>query len=319
MKTNMTASLMETRLKKYSRGSAGRHETFVPRYGWLTKGYSKCVENPDVFKGDNGVVALGVGKNMVRSIRFWCLFSGLLSLGDKGRLIPTQLGNKLIGAKIPGINEIDWESGWDPYLEDEASLWLLHWQIFTHPEMAVSWPLTFNFLTLQTFSAQELSAGIIKAASDDERLAKLSPNSYKKDAVCLLHMYRPPVDGDGEIHCPFNCLGLIEKTQEKGRFRFSFKERRNLPALIFLAACFSFIEVSKISGQTINLNTIVYANDSPGAAFKLPETQCGKLLDQAVSKFDDLHFVETAGALQLHFSGKPNDWYWRCLAAYYGE
>lgn len=310
---------METRLEKYSKGSAARHETFVPRYGWLTKGYVNCIENPGVFKGDQGVVALGAGKNMVRSIRFWCIFLGLLRVAENGELIPTELGKKLIGKKVSGTNKMDWESGWDTYLEDEASLWLLHWQIFTHPEMAVSWPLVFNFSALQTFSHQELGAGIIKVASDDERLGKLSPNSYKKDAACIIHMYRPPADADGEIHCPFNSLGVIERTQEKGQFRFSVKERHNLPALIFLAACFSYIESSGISGQTVNLSSIAYDNDSPGVAFKLSETECGRLLNQAVSDFEDLHFVESTGTWQLHFKEAPGDWYWKCLEAYYGE
>jgi len=310
---------METRLGKYSKGSVGRHETFAPRYGWLTKGYANCIEDREVFKDEKGVVALGVGKNMVRSIRFWCLFLGLLSVAEKGKLIPTALGEKLIGVKDPETAKMDWKSGWDPYLEDEASLWLLHWQIFTHPEMAVSWPLVFNFSALQTFAQKELCAGIIKVASDDERLGTLSPNSYNKDAACILHMYRPPADGDGEIHCPFNSLGLIERTQEKGQFRFSVKERHNLPSLIFLAACFSFVESSGISGKTVNLSTIAYDNDSPGVAFKLSETECGKLLDQAVYRFEDLHFIESAGTWQLHFNGEPGDWYWKCLAAYYGE
>lgn len=310
---------METRLDKYSKGSAGRHETFVPRYGWLTKGYVKCLEHHAVFTGDKSIVELGVGKNMVRSIRFWCLFLGLLRVAEKGGLYPTELGKRLIGTMDQVKEKMDWNSGWDPYLEDEASLWLLHWQIFTHPEMAVSWPLAFNFSSLQTFTQQELGTGIIKVAADDERLGKLSPNSYNKDAACIIHMYRPPADTDTEIHCPFNSLGLIEQTQEKAQYRFAVKGHRNLPALIFLAACFSFADCSGISGKTINLNTISYENDSPGVAFKLPETECGRLLDQAVKQFDSLHFVESAGAWQLHFTGEPMDRYWECLEKYYKE
>ena len=90
---------MKTRLNKYSKGSAGRHETFVPRYGWLTKGYVKCLENPRVFNSENAIVQLGVGKNMVRSIRFWCILMGLIEnlKAKKGVLAPTKLGKLLIG------------------------------------------------------------------------------------------------------------------------------------------------------------------------------------------------------------------------------
>ncbi|MDY0222145.1 MAG: DUF4007 family protein [Desulfobacterium sp.] len=310
---------MKERLDKYSKGSAGRHETFVPRYGWLTKGYVKCIEDSGVFTGTDNIVALGVGKNMVRSIRFWCLFLGLLKVAEKGQLYSTELGKRLIGPWDDEKKRMNWDLGWDPYLEDDASLWLLHWQIFTHPEMAVSWPLVFNFSSLQTFTQQELGAGIIKIAADDARLGNISQNSYNKDAACIIHMYRPSASTETEIHCPFNALGLIEKTQEKGHFRFSLKERHNLPPLIFLASCFSFANMSGLSGKTMNLNTIAYGNDSPGTAFKLSETECGRLLDQAVGTFDSLHFVESAGTWQLHFTGEPQNLYWECLEKYYKE
>lgn len=165
---------MKQRLDKYSKGTPGRHETFVPRYGWLTKGYVRCAESPRVFNDDDAIEQLGVGKNMVRSIRFWCLLLGLLKEPGKdsdiakGVLSPGKLGIRLIGQYLPDKNRIDTETGWDPYLEDIASLWLLHWQIFKQPFNAVSWSLAFNFCSLRSFSLQELGASIINIAGDDE-------------------------------------------------------------------------------------------------------------------------------------------------------
>ena len=68
---------------------------------------------------------------MVRSIRFWCLLLGLLEEPGKdsdlakGALSPGKLGIRLIGQYFPDKNRVDTETGWDPYLEDIASLWLL--------------------------------------------------------------------------------------------------------------------------------------------------------------------------------------------------
>lgn len=53
-------------------GFAGRHETFTPRYGWLKKGFDACAHNPHVFTDETAIEQLGVGKNMVQSIRYWC-------------------------------------------------------------------------------------------------------------------------------------------------------------------------------------------------------------------------------------------------------
>ena len=47
------------------------HQTFVFRYGWLEKGVRGVNEYGNVFSRDDVLVLLGVGKNMVASIRHW--------------------------------------------------------------------------------------------------------------------------------------------------------------------------------------------------------------------------------------------------------
>lgn len=312
---------MISRVEKYSKGKPGRHETFVPRYGWLTKGFVACLNEPDVFNRDDAIEKLGVGKNMVRSIRFWCILLGLLKNAEnqRGQLEPTRLGLKLIGDIDPKNKRMNWNIGWDPYLEDEASLWLLHWQIFKQPELAVTWPLAFNFSSLQRFSQKELGASVVKIASEDKKLQSISSNSYSKDATCIIHMYAMPTNTENEIRCPFNTLGLIERTPENGYFRFSHKRKDSLPPLIFLAACFSYMDAIQISEKTISLNKITYGENSPGVAFKMTETACGDLLEEAVDKIDGVNFLATAGTRQLHFSGEPEDYYWESLKAYYEQ
>ncbi len=59
------------------------HETFPFRYPWLKKGFDAVLVDGNVFLRDNAITTLGVGKNMVRSIRHWCLASGVLGAGQK--------------------------------------------------------------------------------------------------------------------------------------------------------------------------------------------------------------------------------------------
>ena len=54
------------------------HETFVFRYAWLTKAVEAVQTDPEIFSRDDAIVRLGVGKNMVRSIRHWGLATGVL-------------------------------------------------------------------------------------------------------------------------------------------------------------------------------------------------------------------------------------------------
>ena len=83
------------------------HETFPYRYTWLPKGVRYLEEYPDLFARDDATVILGVGKNMVRSIRHWSQAVGVIESPRRGEYQPTDLGNALFGA-----------NGWDPYIED---------------------------------------------------------------------------------------------------------------------------------------------------------------------------------------------------------
>ncbi|MBS0015905.1 MAG: DUF4007 family protein, partial [Arthrospira sp. SH-MAG29] len=55
---------------------------------------------PGVFLAEDAPVRLGVGKNMVRSIRYWCKVFKVLD-GDR----PTEFGHNLLE-----------EDGWEPFL-----------------------------------------------------------------------------------------------------------------------------------------------------------------------------------------------------------
>src|SRR5258708_3080919 len=93
------------------------HESFPCRYGWLPKLYECLTAKPGLFTNDeDAIVALGIGKNMVRSIRFWGDAFGLTE--STGRVITfTEFARQLLDPK----------RGRDPYLADTGSLWRLHW------------------------------------------------------------------------------------------------------------------------------------------------------------------------------------------------
>ncbi|MCC6428270.1 MAG: DUF4007 family protein [Phycisphaerales bacterium] len=78
------------------------HESFPLRFGWLATGVRFCRQRPSGFSAD-AMVDLGVGKNMVRWIRFWALEAGMIEAGPAVRssrssaLQPTPLGERPIG------------------------------------------------------------------------------------------------------------------------------------------------------------------------------------------------------------------------------
>ena len=76
---------------------------------------------------EDATTLFGVGKNMVRSIRYWCTaFKVLVEMQEKSSRARENLATPF-GAKLLA------DDGWDPYLEDPASLWLLHRYLLKPP------------------------------------------------------------------------------------------------------------------------------------------------------------------------------------------
>lgn len=291
------------------RGVMGRHETFTPRYGWLKKGYEATIKDGYFYKAPDAIEQLGVGKNMVSSIRYWSQAFKMIEPDNKGYLHPTDLGNRLLN-----------NNGWDPYLEDVSSLWLLHWHLFIPHLEAVNWSFAFNKCNLWDFDIKQLSRIIFSAAQKYQRFSSVSEKTFERDASCLIRMYLDePSDKDSEIDCPFTQLGIIRKAEEKNTVSFDTSDKQNLPALIFASACFSYMSSYVPSSQkTISLYRLTYDFNSPGVVFKVTETSAGNYLNDAVKILGKGFFLDdSTGSMQLHFDEEPGALYWYALEKYY--
>ena len=98
------------------------HESFACRYGWLPKLYEAIIENPNLFANDEeAIMRLGLGRNMVKSLRFWGEAFGLTHTVGK-KVLPTEFAHTLLNP----------HNGLDPYLETQSALWRLHWMLTVH-------------------------------------------------------------------------------------------------------------------------------------------------------------------------------------------
>lgn len=171
------SSMIQTSLKFTNFENAvnpifANHETFHPRFGWLKKGFDAAKKNPDIFSQDDAPVRLGVGKNMVSAIRYW---SSAFKIIDKSNL-PTRFGEKLLG-----------NNGWDAYLEDPASLWLLHWNLLKPTCEAAAWYYIFNIFRDLDFTKEDILAGLKDYINNFNK--NIAESSFIKDVNCILRMY----------------------------------------------------------------------------------------------------------------------------------
>ena len=184
------------------------HETFPCRYPWLPKTVSALQEHPNLFKDiDDAIVVLGVGKQMARAIRFWVEAAKVVEKQEKGDLKVSLLGDDLLG-----------ENGFDPYLEDIQTLWLIHWNFSTHPESPIfAWDYLMNRWQDPEITPSSAVASFKKEADSLDR--QLSIVTLKQHFNIFLHTYVPTRGKKGKIlednlDCPLTELDLIRQIGE---------------------------------------------------------------------------------------------------------
>lgn len=275
------------------------HESFPFRYTWLTKGVSQCERNPGIFNDDNAMAILGVGKNMVRSIRHWCVTARLLEETQKNRsglLQPTTLGQEIFL-----VND-----AWDPYLEDIGTLWLIHWLIATNKERATTWYFAFNHIHQPEFSRESLENTLHDLM---KRLSSLrvSPGTVKRDIEVFIRTYTAARHLQSKIpeetlDCPLVELNLIRQTKDAGNYVFNRGYQDSLDNSIFLYAILDFAEPRLTKQTTISFEELAYGDRSPGKVFKIDETSIGDRLEQIEGlTHGSILFTETAGLKQITF------------------
>ena len=295
-----------------------RHETFPPRNGWLKKGFDAIKADPEVFNREDAAILLGVGKNMAKAIRYWCLaFKLVEEKTDKATrtktLVPTLFGNSLLG-----------KNGWDPYLEDVGSLWLLHWELLKRPGLATTWDFAFNQYRHPEFTQDDFLNELSEYAKQTWPDTSFSEATLKNDVSCFARMYsKDDVSknvSEETISSPFAELNLLTRLAGGKHLAFHIGSKKNLPIDVIAAACFEYTDSCVTTERSISISKLLYGIGSPGLAFKLPESTVYGALDVlAAKRKDDLSISQTAGMIQLQFTKDPSKIASSILNDYYGS
>lgn len=284
----------------------GRHASFQLRYSWLTKGYDAIKSHPagkDIFSSEEATVELGVGKNMVASIRYWLQAAGITDAKDE----ISDFGESLFSKK-----------GYDKYLEDDATLWLIHWQLATNQRLASSIHWLFNQFHKTNFTTEE-ALNHLKGFLRDNNI-KFSDSTLKTDLQVTLRMYSPHKSSDtlveDMLESPLSLLWLINYSD--GRYHFKPAKRETLPpAIVGYAVTQHF---SQSNNKPISIRDLMYGSDKPlGAIFRLTEESLIAKLEQLIALYPkDYELREDAGVHQLYKIGKltPPDYLKRYYEAH---
>lgn len=275
------------------------HETFPMRYGWLKKAYDAVNEtdqtkdNRYIFREDDAIARFGVGKNMVASIRHWGAATGVLTEDQRAGIIKTtKLGQLIFGNKK--------QPGYDPYLEDPSTLWLLHWQLSSSPQKT-TWYWAFNHYPGLNFDRTQLVDRIFRIAHDSQ-WKKTSKATIKRDVECFVRSYVPhQISGkkslEDTLESPLTELGLIKNVGKRDGFRFVVGSKPTLSDGVFIYALISFWLSSNYKDlNQLPFDIIARSPGSPGRVFLLDENDLAERLFRIkeISK-GALEWSETSG------------------------
>nr|WP_321526616.1 DUF4007 family protein [uncultured Cohaesibacter sp.] len=259
------------------------HETFACRYAWLPKAYRAIEEDPGIFfNEDAAMVELGIGKNMVRALRFWVDAMGIARpTGERTHAI-TNLGHTIFG-----------QAGCDPFLEEAKTLWLLHWTLSSAATPALfAWNYLLGAWPYPEFSRSEALAGFVRQS---QRLGySHSSVTLSQHLDVFLHTYLSArgarVGVEDSLDGPFVELRLLQQTGERrgdnGRwepvYAFRREPKSEISNELFAYSLLDYWDRVAPAEKTLLVRNVMSSPGAPGQVFKLPEDDVRSRLEALV-------------------------------------
>lgn len=240
------------------------HETFPLRQMWI----KKVVDMADVnhlikkakFNSAEFIAELGVGKNMLASMKHWAQACQVIEEYDAGSFALTDLAKKIF-----------LHNGHDPYSEQASSTWLLHWNLTRKSDRATTCYWLFNRINSGSFSKSELQQQLNSLCAEANKV--VSRSSLTRDIDTIIRSYTPKSELtaiEDSTDPVFGELGLINHlNNDNYSFNRGPKSSLNLP--LFLYIVLDYWRTSYVTDSTLSLDAIAYGEASPGRILKLDE------------------------------------------------
>ena len=281
--------------------SFGRNESFPLRFGWIAKGLKALSVDQKIFNQEDATVTLGVGKNMVASIRYWLQATGVVVRNRKtNTLEPTRLGQIAFG------------DGGDPYLEDEGTVWLLHWLLAANPVRATAIYWFFNHFHKPRFTGVEVATALTDFVRH-EISSKVAVTTLKRDAQLVLRMYSRTMGStrmtlEDALDSPLATLNLQQRLDGRN-WRAVPTDRAEIPLTIFafaVAQLFDAKNTVQLAIQDLMYSGVNHC--APGAVFRMTEEGLIHKLEALCDAYPRvLRLDRTAGVFQLYKLGTLDD------------
>ena len=250
------------------------HQTFPLRISWLTKAADAVLRGEDPFKDPRvGTRHLGIGKNMVEALSCWTEFFGVLIFEPKtGAPSLTEFGRLVFG-----------KEGHDRYLEDEQTLWLLHWESSAgHGRRLFAWHWLFNLQLESRFSRNDALRIFRQQGESAKRV--LSEVTLRQHLEVFLGTYirSTPVGKAGLVaedflESPLASLSFIQEGDRQGGrgsdpvYLIDSDVKNGISDELFRYSVHSWWNRRTVTDETASHRELCHGENSPGRVFRMPE------------------------------------------------
>ena len=275
------------------------HESFACRYGWLPKLYEAVMDDPQLFSSDDrAILRLGLGRNMVKSLRFW---------GDVFGLTHTQ-GREVQATKFAHLL-LNTRTGLDPYLETPSSLWRLHWTLTVHGGLG-AWAVMF-FETHDREITRERLVRSVQARASQTR-GTITSGTASNHVDVFLRTYGAPQYSEGApeetLGSPFQELELMRMAMPGGvpTVRLLRGPKRTLDIRDLAFMLHDFWKGTAYGSGTLSLRSLMLSHAAPGTVLMLNETGLHEKLDELCTQTHRLVLrSDGAGGFDLTCTRNP--------------
>ena len=283
------------------------HDTFHCRQQWLLKGI-ELIDNEELngfHDLEGAILNLGVGKNMVLSIQYWLRAFGLI---DEEKKL-TKIAELIFSEK----------KGYDRYLEDEGTLWLLQYLLCSLDKASI-YKIIFADYTRERISnefdeRQILNFIKLKIAETTNR--ETSENTLSSDFKVFIQSYFAGIRTSKSLEDDFNSplieLNLISSiSRENGiiTYKLNKENRIDFPLEIFAYCLFDIYG----NGASIQFKDI---RETLGSYFVFTNEGLEIIIEKLCSKYDEIVFNDNAGVRQIQLKANSEDFKLNLLQNYY--
>jgi hypothetical protein len=240
----------------------GQHQSFYLRINWLRKAL-KHMDDGKFLYNVKAPELLGLGKNMVQSLRYWVGATDVVSV-EKNHMTVTDFGRLL--------------NDYDKFIEIHDTASIVHYHLVDEQEPSTTWYWYYNHCNRKIATKEELLNELVAWISKNN-FKKPSEISLKRDIDCLIRMYSDrerPEDPEEVIQSPLCILGLISEEKKNIVKRSPSYTSIGLGALMY--CLLKYKESNKVS--TVSIEEIEKKEKLWGKVYNLQRNEIIKAIEE---------------------------------------